>query len=218
MNAYVVAYNQYDHLSKTVKTLYNTSGNSVKKITVIDCSPQRLRFVDCYYDVIHLPYNPSLARVWNMCIGMSDTEWTMISNDDVVFREGWVRELECHHQKGVVWHGPSYCFMVHRDCIKQAGWFDERFLGMGYEDLDYVRRMRHAKVKACYGDACSCKKYFRHDRVRTSKELLDERQRFGQCNGRFFTEKYKNHDSENFDDPPLFDTPNFHWRTPWLQE
>jgi GT2 family glycosyltransferase len=80
---------------------------------------------------------------------MCDTDWIVISNNDVIFMEGWLEELlkpqypivspKCPnderqseitvnttgYETGV--HLSGWCFMIHRNLWKKIGGFDEDF-------------------------------------------------------------------------------------------
>jgi hypothetical protein len=72
-------------------------------------------------------FNPSLSRVWNWAILQSESEWVLISNDDIELNEFWLRDLECEMKENPesLWHGPSRCFMFNKKLIELVGFFDE---------------------------------------------------------------------------------------------
>lgn len=151
-------------------------------------------------------FNPSLSRVWNWAIAQSESEWVMVCNEDLFFKPGWLSMLEAEMEGNpdAEWFGPSRCFLFKKSLISKVGWFDERFTGITYEDLDYVRRMNHAGVKSVYGrNSCLWTV------VEDLKGQLDRKLK--PCsNFEFFKTKYGNHDTECFFDTPLFDTPDFY--------
>ena len=76
-------------------------------------------------------------------------EWLVIANDDVVFDSDWLCEFEsgfiaCPNALHIGMAYPSNrysCFAVHRDLVRKIGWFDERFVGIFYEDEDWHLRL-----------------------------------------------------------------------------
>jgi GT2 family glycosyltransferase len=85
----------------------------------------------------------------NRGVEIAETDWIVISNNDVVFMDGWLEELlkpqypivspKCPnderqsailvnttgYETGV--HLSGWCFMIHRDLWKKIGGFDEDF-------------------------------------------------------------------------------------------
>ncbi len=99
---------------------------------------------------INLEHQP-LARGWNWLLLLSTRPWVLVLNDDIF----------CHHE--FRWHLESIDlpklskiftlnyswshFVINKDIIKQIGWFDERFLGTGDEDTDYLFRLASCRVR-----------------------------------------------------------------------
>lgn len=215
IEAFIISHETYLSTKLCVATLLSSAEKHLNKITVFNHSKEPYKPI-IGAEIVNFPHNPSLTRAWNTAIGMSQTEWTLISNDDIVFDNGWFEEFLSHHVKGEVWHGASHCFLIHRDCIRKVGWFDEQFLGMYFEDLDYVRRMNEAGVKKCYWQECAMHEKIFHNKVRQGGCFSQHENNL--VNHSYFKTKYKSLDLNNFHDKPLFPTPNYHWRTPWLRE
>ena len=212
IEAYVVSYNAKDKTQFAVSTLLSSAEKYLSRVTVLNHSQDPYEIEGAR--MIHFPYNPSLTRAWNTAIGMSLTDWTLVSNDDIIFDDNWFETFLEHHKKVVVWHGASHCFLIHRDCIRKVGWFDEGFTGMYYEDLDYVRRMNNTKVDICYWQLCPMHTKIFHNRFRNSSCF--DAHPSNLANHNYMKTKYKSLDLNNFHDKPLFETPNYYWRTPWL--
>ncbi len=153
-------------------------------------------------------FNPSLSRVWNWAIAQSQTEWLMITNDDIKFRNDWYSNLmdDMDRNPEALWHGPSRCFLFNTKLISRVGWFDEAFTGFTYEDLDYVRRMNHLYIKKLYGTDSSL--------IRNAQCLKDEIRTERVCapfnNVSHFKAKYDNHNTEDFHCKPNLPTPNYY--------
>jgi hypothetical protein len=85
----------------------------------------------------------ALARGLNWLILMSKSGKVLILNDDVSFK------LEFRHNlmnlRGVpeifTLNGSWSHFVVSKEIIRQVGWFEERLLGIGFEDADYICRL-----------------------------------------------------------------------------
>lgn len=92
--------------------------------------------------VTNLTHQP-LARGWNWLMLMSRCDQVLILNDDVSFDLEFRHNLESLRPVGQVFmlnHSWSH-FVINKDVIRRVGWFDERFIGVGYEDIDYVLRL-----------------------------------------------------------------------------
>lgn len=139
--------------------------------------------------------------------------WTIMSNDDVEFDSGWFVKfgagvLEHPNARHIALSYPKNrysCFAVHRELVRDIGWFDERFTGMFYEDDDWHLRLGeyakipwgtrvHEKDKDGIFAALDCA---RHD-DRLHKLRAADRKRFGfvssLCgapNKKFYYEKWK---------------------------
>ena len=71
----------------------------------------------------------------------------LICNDDGGFQKGWLEYLEKQIATGSflqinLLHYGGMC--IHKSLIPQIGWFDERFHGGGYEDIDWQLRISEA--------------------------------------------------------------------------
>jgi hypothetical protein len=92
--------------------------------------------------VTHFQHQP-LARSWNWLIFLSNSEKTLLINDDVIL----TYEFRYHFERltnlpDIFLINKSWShFVISKKIIRDAGWFDERFVGMGYEDHDYTFRL-----------------------------------------------------------------------------
>ncbi len=99
---------------------------------------------------IVLTEKSSLTELWNWCVMLAPTDWVLICNDDVTFNEGWVEYLEEQiatdkYDMIHLFHYGGMC--IHKRLILKMGWFDERFRGGGFEDIDYQLRISEAGLK-----------------------------------------------------------------------
>lgn len=91
----------------------------------------------------------SLSKGWNYLVLMSQTDRILILNDDIAFSGSFRKQLESSlaSTAGFFALNESFShFVIDKATIKKVGWFDERFLGVGNEDGDYMLRMSLAGV------------------------------------------------------------------------
>lgn len=89
----------------------------------------------------------SLAKCWNRLLLMANNSRVLILNDDLsldaLFRFDLEQALLTSPDFFIINDSFSH-FLISSSVIKHLGWFDERFLGVGSEDGDYVIRMHAA--------------------------------------------------------------------------
>ncbi|KGK85747.1 glycosyltransferase [Desulfosporosinus sp. HMP52] len=91
---------------------------------------------------------PSFSKLVNDCITSSKYEIIIVCNEKarptpqavekilVMLNEGW----------GIVALFRFGFFGFKKDLIRRIGFFDERFIGGGYEDVDFARRLKEANI------------------------------------------------------------------------
>ena len=91
---------------------------------------------------------PSFSKLINDCIMSSEYETIIICNDKArptpeavekiltMLTDGW----------GLVALYRFGFFGFNKDLIRKIGFFDERYVGGGYEDCDFVRRLKEANI------------------------------------------------------------------------
>ncbi len=86
------------------------------------------------------------ASMWNESIANSGKENYFIFNDDISVNPQTLASqllivLEATHASPLIRINESFShFLITKKCVKDVGWFDERFLGFGEEDIDYLQR------------------------------------------------------------------------------
>lgn len=92
--------------------------------------------------VTNVEHQP-LARGWNWLVLMSGCDRVLILNDDVSVDWEFRRHLERLDETAAIFtlNGSWSHFVIHKDLVRAVGWFDERFLGVGDEDSDYICRL-----------------------------------------------------------------------------
>jgi hypothetical protein len=85
-----------------------------------------------------------ISRNWNLGIQVLGTEITACFSDDLVVSQNFKEELDmvfdAASSAGFITIEGFAAFVISRFLIDEIGWFDERFLGFGEEDGDYVWR------------------------------------------------------------------------------
>jgi len=128
------------------------------------------------------PNNCKIPETWNKAIDISKTDWLMISNDDVIWKNGWY-DIFCKQvKKGCLLIGCGFsCFLVHKDLIEIIGKFQERLIHAYCEDTDYLlrilesRNIRISQEFRQYNYDCQLFGYFNHfkrDYPEINKKLL----------------------------------------------
>lgn len=97
--------------------------------------------------VTHEQHQP-LARGWNWLAMMAESDRVLILNDDVTVRPLFRYELERLRSMPVFFmiNNSWSHFCITKALIRRVGWFDERFVGVGDEDGDYMCRLAHEGV------------------------------------------------------------------------
>lgn len=84
--------------------------------------------------------NEGLMRAWNKCIEESSTDWVACMPDDVVFREGWFKDLQDVLEERTwvkIVFGNNYdCIIVKKDAIKKPFWNENYKQYPSMEDYD----------------------------------------------------------------------------------
>jgi hypothetical protein len=90
----------------------------------------------------NLDHHP-LASGFNRLILMSKCDNILILNDDIKLYFNFRHNFETPQFLPEVFtlNGTWSHFVISKDVVKKVGWFDERFLGIGYEDTDYALRL-----------------------------------------------------------------------------
>lgn len=170
-------------IAKYLESFYKTTNDSNRPfMTIIHDSPIGGTSNDAVQNIdnmahedyknfrsVFIPEKSSLTELWNLSIILSPTDWALICNDDIIFKDGWLEYLEekILENKYLIINLFNYGAMaIHKRAILRLGWFDERFRGGGFEDNDYQLRISEANFKG-YVDRS-------HDivcRTRSGKEI-----------------------------------------------
>ncbi|MEI6490423.1 MAG: glycosyltransferase [bacterium] len=120
-----------------------------------------IEFVKSFKNVKYFTHedNQGLTKCWNQLIINCDTKGCLILNDDIqvteLFRDEFEQKIIAKNLKFSAINGSWSHFFITKDIIKEIGWFDENFTGIGQEDADYMFRMTIKNVPitdtACLG-------------------------------------------------------------------
>jgi glycosyltransferase involved in cell wall biosynthesis len=102
----------------------NTTGEELDKIQKFQSDFQNTTF-------IFSPENYGLTHAWNQGIIQSDTDWVLLTCDDMIFDEDWFDVLndilnEKPHLEQIhlnAWNA----MVIHKKTIARMGWWDERY-------------------------------------------------------------------------------------------
>jgi len=107
-------------------------------------------FLSKFKNVRYLTYDQhqSLSKCWNQLMILSGTEKVLVMNDDTQVTDLFRQEFEEKViDKNFSTINTSWShFLVSKEIIKKVGWFDERLLGVGHEDIDFGLRMGIANI------------------------------------------------------------------------
>ena len=97
--------------------------------------------------VTNLEHQP-LARGWNWLVFMAKNQKILILNDDVSFNWEFRHNLERLPSVPDIFtlNGSWSHFVISKEIIRKVGWFDERFYGVGDEDIDYKFRLSMSEI------------------------------------------------------------------------
>ena len=96
---------------------------------------------------IILPEFRSLSKLWNTSIIFSDKPYVMILNDDTIWNNNLIEEIDLINLDILLINDIFSHFVINKLFIDELGYFDERFLGVGWEDSDLYMRYYQSKNK-----------------------------------------------------------------------
>lgn len=105
-----------------------------------------LKFISEYNNIYPQFYNKftSLAKLWNRGIQNCNKNKVLVLNDDVLINDGFLDLIESIDVKDLILLNNVFChFLIDKEFLNSINWFDERFLGVGWEDLDIRIKMSY---------------------------------------------------------------------------
>jgi len=115
--------------------------------------PVKLSLLPFSSEVFYAPKYPSFSKVVNEAICKATNDTVIICSYKVRPKPQDVIRLISLLNDGFGFVGlyRFAFFGFKKDLVNRIGFFDERFVGGGYEDCDYLRRIVEANI-ACYDD------------------------------------------------------------------
>lgn len=146
---YIVTYNRPEALNNSIRG-YLASLPFIPKMFVI--SNHSVCKIDAdlkkYVQVIYNNMRPDeswgyLTRSWNQCFqyGFREYEWVLCSQDDVIVKSGWLELVNSSDYDFYLAPLGDTRFLLNRKAFRNVGWFDERFVGIGWHEHDYIFRV-----------------------------------------------------------------------------
>jgi GT2 family glycosyltransferase len=103
---------------------------------------------DSVYPSFYLKFR-GLSKLWNDCIVNCCAEHIILSNDDVVIKDGFFPEfIDFIHKspQTLLTVNKSFStFYINKNYADVTGYFNETFLGIGWEDTEFTRRTNSGK-------------------------------------------------------------------------
>lgn len=145
---------RFDHLSKLVDQIRQLDDCDIL-LTIngnYNCEfdedyRKKVLSLCCQYTKIYpifFPEQRGLAKLWNTITIHSKTDWILMVNDDIELTENEIFTILNNLPKNEPdikrINGSFSHFILHKDCIDDLGYFDERLLGFGEEDGDIFYR------------------------------------------------------------------------------
>jgi len=159
----IVSYYRGSRLNKCLDTLKNipnilvwdnnTTGEELEKVKLAEQNHPHVKF-------IYSKENVGLTKAWNQGIIQSETDWVLLTCDDMLFDEGWFEvlnnilkekpQLEQIHLNA--WNAVVF----HKQTIVRMGWWDERYRYYpSMEDDDWYLRTVEELGYSPYGGIAS---------------------------------------------------------------
>ncbi len=144
---------RYQNVVSLIKNVDATAYRKLPMLIVEDQPVRRLRD-DCSEItkredlwIIENPTKSSCAHLWNQLIISSNTRYALICMDDIEFKDGWLERVEQCIAVGadIVLLSNWAVFVIDKKIIPMFGYFDERFVGGCFEDVDASFRLQEKK-------------------------------------------------------------------------
>ena len=133
--------------TKKITICLHASNKDTAEYQLQCMSPDFLNFEECHVRLrcdIHPDAYPSYSEMLNTAVNDSKTEVIVLINDKVLPKPGELTRMISLLDAGFGYVGLysiGFCAIT-KGLIKKIGWFDERYLGGGYEDDDFMIRLR----------------------------------------------------------------------------
>jgi hypothetical protein len=133
-------------VKKQVSICFHASDPEIAKIQALSMKDDMEKF-DVTFRIrgdTHPEAYPSFSELVNTAINDSVHDTVILVNDKVIPKKGDLLRMLDLLQAGFGYVGlysVGFCALT-KGLIREIGWFDERYLGGGYEDDDFLLRMK----------------------------------------------------------------------------
>jgi glycosyltransferase involved in cell wall biosynthesis len=174
----------------------NTKGEELEKIKNVEKDFQHVKF-------IYSQENYGLTKPYNECIINSNTDWVLLTCDDMIFDNDWfeifAQILAEKPQLEQIYLNTFNAWLLHKKTIVRMGWFDEsyRYYPNMEDDDWYLRIVEELKYSPYGGIPDHLKNYFPDWYQKVALKLNYKEQHFNDesnftffCNS-IYNKKYK---------------------------
>jgi hypothetical protein len=153
LSIWVNTYNRPDELNANLKSLQSSVGDLFEVNVISNHSKVDLREEYGNLKVYHNTLRPDhswgyLSRNWNQCyyLGLESHKYVLVTQDDMIFKDGWLELINDNDPYGF-YSAPigDLAHLTCRDTFLNVGWWDERFVGIDFQDYDYINRVLTAQ-------------------------------------------------------------------------
>lgn len=140
-----------------------------------------------------------LTTLWNEILSQSIRPYSLILNDDLEIYPWFRHWLENAHWESdyiTLIEATWSHFFISKKALEEVGWFDEEFLGIGFEDMDYTARCldRGIGLKIV---KCPYVRHRDHKPKRTSFQADTVWEKYTTTNMEHFYKKWKECEHDN---------------------
>lgn len=133
--------NQYKDIEivLAINGSYNKSFNEEYRKNV-------LKFISEYdniYPTFYTKFN-SLSKIWNRSIQNCTYDNVLVLNDDVSIKHEFLKFINTQKTYSITTINNIFShYLINKHFLSSINWFDERFLGIGWEDLDIKIKLNY---------------------------------------------------------------------------
>jgi hypothetical protein len=134
--------------NESIEILLEINGNYNKQFDQI-YRKEILEFCSKYENIYPQFYTKftSLAKLWNRGIQNSSNNNVLVLNDDLSIKNGFIEfannNVDDLKNNTIITINNTFShFLINRNSLSSINWFDERFLGVGWEDMDVQVKLK----------------------------------------------------------------------------
>lgn len=120
----------------------------------------------------------SIAKLWNLGVQFSTADTVLMLSDDVTLEDGFFDEYEQVLKMMTTFtvNISTSVFSISKEELMAINWFDERYLGIGWEDADLLIKYKHYKKLSEFPNAniYACKNVVNPEFYKVHSEKLAE--------------------------------------------